>query len=146
VPRQTLHQKKYTLLKFVLTELSIETSRRKSNLPRITEIGQACRHCDTPVIKRDHGNKIPQRNKGGYWFEWWLACPKCSAVYFLESAKRYYVDRPTSDTIDNPRIVKYMRLIEERQSEIAAMEKKIEEELALFRAGLTNRRKTGLHC
>lgn len=53
---------------------------------RITEIGQPCRHCQTPVVKR-----IPtkQRKKAKYHYHYYLYCLNCKAMYMLESQKYY---------------------------------------------------------
>jgi len=65
-------------------------ARRKK---KIAEIGQPCRHCETPVERREH--KTPPKYKAGsYWFEWWLKCPKCRAIYYQEKAKRWFDGAP----------------------------------------------------
>lgn len=62
-------------------------SRRK-----ITEEGQLCWHCNTPVVKR-----IPKdKPRGGraHYYEYYLRCPnpKCpkKAMYMVEAAKRFW--------------------------------------------------------
>ena len=55
---------------------------------KITEIGQPCNHCGTPVIK-----SIPRKkSRGGraFYFEYILKCPKCYRIYLVESAKRFW--------------------------------------------------------
>lgn len=60
---------------------------------KMTEIGQPCRHCETPVKRSEH--KTPPKYKAGsYWFEWWLTCPKCRAMYMQENAKRWFDGAP----------------------------------------------------
>ena len=62
---------------------------------KITEVGQPCRHCLTPVIEQRHNQ--PHRCKpGGFWYARWLRCPNksCKAMYMLESEKRPYSDNP----------------------------------------------------
>jgi len=85
-------------------ELSIQALKR-DNLPidegyeqrpeserapktKITHEGQPCRNCSTPVIKKAprHKRKRDQR----YYFEYYLYCPKCHAMYMVEDAKRYF--------------------------------------------------------
>lgn len=53
---------------------------------KITEVGQPCRHCAKPVVRREHKTP-PTKRKGGYYYAWWLACPYCHALYMVESAK-----------------------------------------------------------
>jgi len=56
--------------------------------PTISEEGQPCRKCSTPVVKR-----IPKRkrNKGqSYYYEYYLFCPKCKTMYMVEDAKRHF--------------------------------------------------------
>lgn len=78
------------------------TALKKPNLPvdegyeqcfednstvKITQEGQACRKCSTSVVK-----KVPRRKlKPGqtYYFEYYLSCPNCGAMYMVEEAKRY---------------------------------------------------------
>lgn len=54
----------------------------------MTEPGQPCRKCGTPVEKR-----IPKKRHnpkaGSYWYAWYLYCPGCRTIYTLEEAKRY---------------------------------------------------------
>ncbi len=68
-----------------------EIRNRKSDV-KITREGQACRKCETPVIKRSH-NK-PSGAGQAYWFRWWFACPnpRCRTVYMVEAAKVLRVD------------------------------------------------------
>ena len=48
--------------------------------------GDLCYHCSIPVVKFEkYRNKKP---KGTYYFEWYLKCPNCKAVYMVEEAKR----------------------------------------------------------
>lgn len=56
---------------------------------RISNVGDNCRHCLTPVVRAEH-EKPPKYKPGGYYFEWWLKCRKCKALYMQESAKRYF--------------------------------------------------------
>jgi len=48
--------------------------------------GQPCRNCSTPVIKRIPRSK-PKQNST-YYFEYYLYCPECRAMYMIEDAKR----------------------------------------------------------
>lgn len=53
-------------------------------MEQMTEIGQACRHCKTPVVK-----KVPEKRspKKAYWYEYYLYCPGCKRMYMLEAVK-----------------------------------------------------------
>src|ERR1700721_1658008 len=64
-----------------------EKKTRKGKM-RITEVGQPCRHRGTPVERRTH-IKPPEPTPSGFYFEWWLKCPKCKSIYVVESAKRF---------------------------------------------------------
>ena len=81
-------------------QLSVQALRRK-NLPadegyenrtggeealKITQEGQPCHKCGTPVVKR----KPRKRPKPGqkYAYEYYLICPECGTIYTVESAKK----------------------------------------------------------
>ena len=55
---------------------------------KITEPGQQCRKCGTPVIRKVPKNKKRKPNQT-YYFDWYLYCPNCKVMYMVESAKRY---------------------------------------------------------
>ena len=58
---------------------------------KITEQGQLCRHCDTPVVKR-----IPKEQPRGerkFYFEFFFFCPGCKRNYLVESAKRFWSEK-----------------------------------------------------
>lgn len=78
---------------------------------KVTEIGQPCRHCGTPVEKREHLGKRKKRNKGGYYFLWWLGCPKCHAIYMVEAAKQYYDDKDALDLFSAAEFTKTNRTV-----------------------------------
>jgi hypothetical protein len=69
-------------------EFGSEPERLKAKPEKITEEGQLCRHCKTPVLKRTHGSKAPRKNKSGYYYKWWFACPNCRAIYMDHAARR----------------------------------------------------------
>lgn len=56
---------------------------------KVTAIGDPCRHCSTPVVRQEH-SKQPKHKPGGYYYEWWLRCAKCGALYMQEPAKRFF--------------------------------------------------------
>ncbi|MBN1508417.1 MAG: ribonuclease HI [Sedimentisphaerales bacterium] len=56
---------------------------------KITEEGQPCRKCSTPVVKRTprhHKRKHGQ----SYYYEYYLYCPTCCTQYMTDDAKRLY--------------------------------------------------------
>jgi uncharacterized protein with PIN domain len=54
---------------------------------KITEAGQPCRHCQTPVVRIEGRQHVKQGR--AYWFAWFFRCPSCGAFYMVEAAKRY---------------------------------------------------------
>jgi ribonuclease HI len=59
--------------------------------PRLTQAGQPCWKCSTPVIKQTGRRKANH----DYYFEYYLYCPKCQATYQVEEAKRF-IEQPPS--------------------------------------------------
>lgn len=58
--------------------------------PPLTQEGESCWKCGTPVIKQQPRKKKSQRD---YYYEYYLRCPKCEATYQVEAAKRF-VEQP----------------------------------------------------
>lgn len=60
---------------------------KPSKKNKIEKEGDLCRNCGTEVVK-----KVPQKRKikknQTYYFEYYLYCPECKAIYHLEEAKR----------------------------------------------------------
>jgi ribonuclease HI len=54
---------------------------------KMTEAGQPCRKCQTPVVKQIPRKKSVKPNQT-YYFSWYLYCPGCKAMYMVEEAKR----------------------------------------------------------
>lgn len=54
---------------------------------KITQVGDQCRDCNTPVEKRipKHKKLKPEQS---YYFEWYLYCINCKKMYMVESAKK----------------------------------------------------------
>ncbi|MCU1326972.1 MAG: hypothetical protein JWN34_2342 [Bryobacterales bacterium] len=52
-----------------------------------TAIGQLCA-CGTPVVRRENSREQPNRNGRGFYYVWWLECPKCKAPILLEKGKQ----------------------------------------------------------
>src|SRR5574341_1488261 len=53
---------------------------------KITQEGQLCRKCSTPVIKKTPRKKPGKRQM--YYFEYYFYCPNCHTMYMVEEAKR----------------------------------------------------------
>lgn len=58
----------------------------------ISQEGQPCRKCGTPVIKQAT-KKQPKANQT-YYFEYYLHCPTCHTMYMVEEAKRSFNTLP----------------------------------------------------
>lgn len=58
--------------------------------PRLTEAGQACWKCGTPVIRQ----KSQKSRNRGYYHEFYLYCPNCHATYEVPEAKRTIQQTP----------------------------------------------------
>lgn len=63
---------------------------------KITKEGDICRNCNTPVIKKTCKKRKIKENQT-YYFEYYMYCPKCKAMYMVEEAKKYVesVDSPS---------------------------------------------------
>ena len=55
----------------------------------ITKVGEKCRHCDGRVIEAEHKPGFKPRPMQPFYFKRWLKCPKCHAIYHMESEKVY---------------------------------------------------------
>lgn len=53
---------------------------------KVTKIGDKCRHCQTPVIKRNV-KLTPERLLKKYYYTAFLQCPFCKAMYMQEEFK-----------------------------------------------------------
>ena len=61
--------------------------KKSSSNIRHAEPGEACRNCETEIIKRKPKRK--KRKPGqSYYYEWYLFCPGCKSIYLVEAAKR----------------------------------------------------------
>jgi len=54
---------------------------------KVTNEGQPCRKCNTPVIKKTPHQNI--KRDQSYYFEYYLYCPNCHTMYMVEEAKRH---------------------------------------------------------
>jgi ribonuclease HI len=76
-------------------------ARLKSNLPidpgykeqiknvskKITQEGDLCNKCSTPVIRKKSTAKLKPGQK--YYYEFYFQCPKCKTIYLADRAKKY---------------------------------------------------------
>jgi ribonuclease HI len=64
---------------------SADFREKKAEREKVTEEGQPCRKCGTPVEKR-----VPKKKgKGAYYYAWYLCCPGCGTMYMVDAAKRF---------------------------------------------------------
>lgn len=54
------------------------------DLPKLTEAGQPCHKCSTPVIKQT----AKAKRSRDYYYEFYLFCPSCKATYEVQAAKK----------------------------------------------------------
>lgn len=54
---------------------------------KIKNEGDPCRKCGTRVIKKQTKNKMAKPHQT-YYFEYYLLCPGCKTMYFVDEAKR----------------------------------------------------------
>lgn len=64
------------------------TTRTEAGPLEITEEGQPCLKCGTPVIKRTPRRKYKRGHT--FYYEYFLYCPECKTAYIVESAKREF--------------------------------------------------------
>ena len=68
-----------------------ENPEEGEDRPRVTDEGQPCLGCGTPVIKlRSH--KKPKR---GFYYDHYFCCPACKTTYTVESAKWAVEEEPS---------------------------------------------------
>ncbi len=63
-----------------------ETAIEPQKKIKITEVGQPCRKCSTPVIKRIPKFKLKPGQK--YYYLYFLYCPNCKHKYMVDKAKK----------------------------------------------------------
>ncbi|WP_340158252.1 ribonuclease HI [uncultured Maribacter sp.] len=61
---------------------------------KIEKVGDLCRKCNTTVIKKTP-NKRKIKLGQNYYYEFYLFCPNCKAMYMVEDAKREVSDDNT---------------------------------------------------
>ena len=57
----------------------------------MTGVGEPCRKCLTPVIKRVPKKKTVKSDQT-YYYAWYLYCPACKSMYMVEDARREVSD------------------------------------------------------
>ena len=82
-----------------MTEPSLPHPRKV----RITQVGQPCRHCATPVVERIR-REPPRHGKECYWYCRILRCPSCRAIYLLDEDRRPYSNdaAPAAPIVPDP--------------------------------------------
>ena len=58
----------------------------KRFIPKAKKPGDLCRHCETPLVRREPRKR---RERKSYYYEWYLFCEGCGRMYMVEEAKRY---------------------------------------------------------
>jgi len=54
---------------------------------KIEKEGDLCRNCNTPTVKKSPKKRKIKKNQN-YYYEYYLYCPNCRAMYMVEDAKR----------------------------------------------------------
>ena len=62
-----------------------------SGRPRLTQAGQPCWKCSTPVVQQTPRKKP----RVDYYYEFYLLCPGCKTAYQVEEAKRFVERSPS---------------------------------------------------
>jgi len=66
------------------------------SLPKIKEIGDLCRLCETPVVKHKRKKRLTKKQLSRrYNYKAWLKCPKCRTVYYRPEWKMTEKERQT---------------------------------------------------
>lgn len=66
---------------------SVDQPKSLASKTKMTEVGQPCRKCETPVVKKVPKKK-PVKSGQTYYYDWYLFCPGCKSIYMVEDAKR----------------------------------------------------------
>lgn len=73
-----------------------ESNEAGGSSGKVSTEGDACRKCNTPVVKKPTKKKEVKPGQA-YYYEFYLFCPGCKTMYLMEEAKRL-VDKP-GDTL-----------------------------------------------
>ena len=69
------------------TDTGRRTSTKSNSKIKHTESGEPCRKCGTPLVKQTPKRK-KQKPGQSYYYEWYLYCTECKAMYMVEAARR----------------------------------------------------------
>jgi ribonuclease HI len=67
------------------------TTYNKNQKIKIEKVGDECRKCGEPVIKKFPKKKNVKANQS-YYYEYYLFCPSCKTMYMTEDGKREIVN------------------------------------------------------
>tara|TARA_R110002033_G_scaffold171040_2_gene215394 strand:+ start:2510 stop:3247 length:738 start_codon:yes stop_codon:yes gene_type:complete len=70
---------------------STNTTFTKKSKVKIENVGDECRKCGEPVIKKSPKKKKIKANQS-YYFEYYLFCPSCKTMYMTEDGKREIIN------------------------------------------------------
>lgn len=67
----------------------------------VTQAGQPCRHCQTPVVEKLRSRQ-PNKEDREYWFGRWLKCPNkaCRAIYLDYASKQFYASADVAPSVN----------------------------------------------
>lgn len=97
---------------FTQEEIVVEDAKNDSeDMPvvskgseKITQEGQPCRNCSTPVIKYVRRKDKPVKASRNYYYEYFFICPKCSTYYYVKDAIRYIEKPDIEESKEPPRL------------------------------------------
>lgn len=92
---------------------------------QVKKIGDNCRHCQIPVIRSEHSAGWKPKPEQPFYYEWWLKCPNCNAVYMTEEGK-ITLKPVVKPQIDTSKLVKMMGT-KELSEALDALEKRVAE-------------------
>lgn len=69
------------------SDQKVNNANKKKLRRKIIKEGDRCRHCNTPV-KKKIPNKLKLKPNQSYYFEYYMFCPNCKAMFMVEEAKR----------------------------------------------------------
>lgn len=75
-------------------KMSANTAFAKNNKTKVESVGDKCRKCGEPVIKKSPKTKKNKVNQS-YYYEYYLFCPSCKTMYMTEDGKREIANENT---------------------------------------------------
>lgn len=96
---------------------------------KISQEGQPCRKCGTPVVRRNVKKK-KQNTRQAFYFESYLFCHICRTVYFVESEKIYInghksVEKLANDDLEKTLLFAIFREVLNRSNVSLEIQKQI---------------------